>query len=175
MYNLIHNQYEITAMIARKAASSKIISSPFSSSSSSPSYSPSPWPETPSKPQHSPPGWVGSSPFVPLSAATMERTICHTFLWKPQYFPILFGFTTWNTFATLLCKTFHILELKTRFGLKRLKMIYKEFLVCFQYCMGKIQCKNWPGSWPEREREGRNLPWRLMEIGNGWSDKHNVW
>ena len=61
--------------------------------------------------------------------ATMERTICHTFLWKPQYFPILFGFTTWNTFATLLCKTFHILELTTRFGLKRLKMIYKEFLV----------------------------------------------
>ena len=171
MYNSIHNQYEITAMIARKAASSKIISSPFSSTSSSPSYSSSPWPETPSKPQHSPPGWVGSSPFVPLSAATMERTICHTFLWKPQYFPILFGFTTWNTFATLLCKTFNILELKTRFGLKRLKIIYKEFLVwLFSILHGKDPMQKLAGQLTrEREREGQNLPWRLMEIGNGWS------
>ena len=143
LYNLIHNQYKIipkSSITSNKSPQSSLIKNDLfpiftsshssSYSSSSPSYSSSPWPETPSKPQHSPPGWVGSSPFVPLSAGNNgKNNMSHFSLKSPTFFIFCFCFTAFNTFAILVCKTFHIWGLMTRFGLKRLKIVYKEFFV----------------------------------------------
>ena len=99
LYNLIHNQYKIIpkavsqATKAHKAASLKMISSPFS-----PPHTPHPIPPPPPPIFHP----HGQKPHQSLSIhhlvelapallshcrpATMERTICHTFLWKAQHF-----------------------------------------------------------------------------------------